>query len=125
MSKQALQQRLTQYPGLLGSQRQLLQRLLLQLEFNQPDRLQLVGASGSGKSTLILTLADLCSEQFNVALVQADAALAPVDLLKVLQQQWLGSAVMPRTLPDFLAQLSKAEQYLLLVDDADHLNEAC
>lgn len=125
MSKQALQQRLTQYPGLLGSQRQLLQRLLLQLEFNQPDRLQLVGASGSGKSTLILTLADLCSEQFNVALVQADTALAPVDLLKVLQQQWLGAAVMPRTLPDFLAQLSKAEQYLLLVDDADHLNEAC
>lgn len=124
MSKQALQQRLTQYSGLLGSQRQLLQRLLLQLEFNQPDRLQLVGSSGSGKSTLILTLAEICSEQFNVALLQADAGLAPVDLLKVLQQQWFGSAAMPRTLPDFVAQLNKTEQYLVLVDDADLLTEA-
>ncbi len=124
MSKQALQQRLTQYSGLLASQRQLLQRLLLQLEFNQPDRLQLVGSSGSGKSTLILTLAEICSEQFNVALLQADAGLAPVDLLKVLQQQWFGHASMPRTLPDFVAQLNKAEQYLVLIDDADQLNEA-
>ncbi|HJS16693.1 MAG TPA: SPOR domain-containing protein [Rheinheimera sp.] len=124
MSKQALQQRLTQYSGLLASQRQLLQRLLLQLEFNQPDRLQLVGSSGSGKSTLILTLAEICSEQFNVALLQADAGLAPVDVLKVLQQQWIGSAAMPRTLTEFVAQLSKTEQYLLLVDDADQLNEA-
>lgn len=124
MSKQALQQRLTQYSGLLASQRQLLQRLLLQLEFNQPDRLQLVGSSGSGKSTLILTLAEICSEQFNVALLQADAGLAPVDVLKVLQQQWIGSASMPRTLTEFVAQLSKTEQYLLLVDDADQLNEA-
>lgn len=123
MSKQALQQRLTQYSGLLASQRQLLQRLLLQLEFNQPDRLQLVGSSGSGKSTLILTLAEICSEQFNVALLQADAGLAPVDVLKVLQQQWIGSASMPRTLTEFVAQLSKTEQYLLLVDDADQLNE--
>ena len=123
MSKQALQQRLTHYSGLLASQRQLLQRLLLQLEFNQPDRLQLVGSSGSGKSTLILTLAEICSEQFNVALVQADASLAPVDVLKVLQQQWVGSAAMPRTLTDFVAQLSKSEQYLLLVDDADQLND--
>lgn len=124
MSKQALQQRLTQYSGLLASQRQLLQRLLLQLEFNQPDRLQLVGSSGSGKSTLILTLAEICSEQFNVALLQADPGLAPVDVLKVLQQQWIGSAAMPRTLTEFVAQLSKTEQYLLLVDDADQLNEA-
>ncbi len=124
MSKQALQQRLTQYSGLLASQRQLLQRLLLQLEFNQPDRLQLVGSSGSGKSTLILTLAELCSEQFNVALLQADVGLAPVDLLKVLQQQWFGHANMPRTLPDFVAQLNKSEQYLVLIDDADQLNEA-
>lgn len=124
MSKQALQQRLTQYSGLLASQRQLLQRLLLQLEFNQPDRLQLVGSSGSGKSTLILTLAEICSEQFNVALLQADASLAPVDVLKVLQQQWIGSAAMPRTLTEFVAQLSKTEQYLLLVDDADQLNES-
>jgi septal ring-binding cell division protein DamX len=123
MSKQALQQRLTHYSGLLASQRQLLQRLLLQLEFNQPDRLQLVGSSGSGKSTLILTLAEICSEQFNVALVQADASLAPVDVLKVLQQQWVGSTAMPRTLTDFVAQLSKSEQYLLLVDDADQLND--
>ncbi len=123
MSKQALQQRLTQYSGLLASQRQLLQRLLLQLEFNQPDRLQLVGSSGSGKSTLILTLAEICSEQFNVALLQADAGLAPVDVLKVLQQQWIGSAAMPRTLTEFVAQLSKTEQYLLLVDDADQLSE--
>lgn len=123
MSKQALQQRLTQYSGLLASQRQLLQRLLLQLEFNQPDRLQLVGSSGSGKSTLILTLAEICSEQFNVALLQSDAGLAPVDVLKVLQQQWIGSAAMPRTLTEFVAQLSKTEQYLLLVDDADQLSE--
>jgi septal ring-binding cell division protein DamX len=124
MSKQALQQRLTQYSGLLGSQRQLLQRLLLQLEFNQPDRLQLVGSSGSGKSTLILTLAEICSEQFNVALLQADAGLTPVDLSKVLQQQWFGSATMPRNLHEFVAQLNKAEQYLVLVDDADLLTEA-
>jgi len=124
MSKQALQQRLTQYSGLLATQRQLLQRLLLQLEFNQPDRLQLVGSSGSGKSTLMLTLAEICSEQFNVALLQADASLAPVDVLKVLQQQWIGSAAMPRTLNEFVAQLSKTEQYLLLVDDADQLNES-
>lgn len=124
MSKQALQQRLTQHSGLLASQRQLLQRLLLQLEFNQPDRLQLVGSSGSGKSTLILTLAEICSEQFNLALLQADAGLTPVDVLKVLQQQWLGSAAMPRTLTDFVAQLDKTQQYLLLVDDADLLNEA-
>lgn len=124
MSKQALQQRLTQYSGLLASQRQLLQRLLLQLEFNQPDRLQLVGSSGSGKSTLILTLAEICSEQFNVALLQADAGLAPVDVLKVLQTQWFGSAALPRTLTDFVAQFHQTEQYLLLADDADQLNDA-
>jgi len=124
MSKQALQQRLTQYSGLLASQRQLLQRLLLQLEFNQPDRLQLVGSSGSGKSTLILTLAEICSEQFNVALLQADASLAPVDVLKVMQQQWIGAVATPRTLSEFVAQFNKAEQYLLLIDDADLLSEA-
>ncbi|RVT48730.1 hypothetical protein EMM73_01930 [Rheinheimera sediminis] len=123
MSKQALQQRLTQHSGLLASQRQLVQRLLLQLEFNQPDRLQLVGSSGCGKSTLILALAEICSEQFNLALLQADAGLTPVDVLKVLQQQWLGLATMPRTLTDFIAQLDKKQQYLLLVDDADLLNE--
>jgi len=124
MSKQALQQRLAQHSGLLVSQHQLLQRLLLQLEFNQPDRLQLVGGSGSGKSTLILSLADICSAQFNMALLQASPALAPVDVLKVLQQQWFGAAAMPRTLADFTAQLGTSEQYLLLIDDADQLPEA-
>lgn len=101
-----------------------MQRLLLQLEFNQPDRLQLVGSSGSGKSTLILTLAEICSEQFNVALLQADASLAPVDVLKVMQQQWIGAVATPRTLSEFVAQFNKAEQYLLLIDDADQLSEA-
>ncbi|MFC4655622.1 MULTISPECIES: SPOR domain-containing protein [Rheinheimera] len=125
MNKPALQQRLTQHSGLLDSQRQLLQRLLLQLEFNRPERLQLVGSSGSGKSTLMLALAEICSEHFNLALLQAEPGLKPVDMLKVMQQHWFGVQPLPRALPEFFAQLQPKESFLLLIDDADQLSDEC
>ncbi|WP_337881209.1 SPOR domain-containing protein [Rheinheimera sp.] len=125
MNKPALQQRLTQHSGLLDSQRQLLQRLLLQLEFNRPERLQLIGSSGSGKSTLMLALAEICSEHFNLALLQAEPGLKPVDMLKVMQQHWFGVQPLPRALPEFFAQLQPKEPFLLLIDDADQLSDEC
>jgi len=125
MNKPALQQRLNQHSGLLGTQRQLLQRLLLQLEFNRPDRLQLVGGSGSGKSTLMLALAEICSEHFNIALVQAEAGLQLADLLRVMQQHWFGSGPLAKTQADFFAQLQPKERFLLLIDDADQLSDEC
>lgn len=125
MNKPALQQRLTQHSGLLDSQRQLLQRLLLQLEFNRPDRLQLIGGSGSGKSTLMLALAEISSEHFNLSLVQCEATMSVVDLLKVMQQHWFGAMPLPRTLPDFLAQLHPEQAFLLALDNADVLSDEC
>ncbi len=57
-----LQQKLTQIKGLLPSQRQWLERLVFQLEFNPYQLIYMVGGPGTGKTTLTLAIAELLSE---------------------------------------------------------------
>ena len=61
-----LHQKLATLQGLLPSQRQWLERLVFQLEFNPYQLIYLVGGPGSGKSTLTLAIADLLSDEFNL-----------------------------------------------------------
>ena len=81
-----LQSRLTELEHLLPSQREWVERLLFQLAFNDVNYIEAVGAEGSGKSTLALALAELFSEQYNVALVSSATAMP--ELANQLMQQW-------------------------------------
>jgi septal ring-binding cell division protein DamX len=83
-----LQRHLAELGHLLPSQHELLNRLLFQLAFNDFQSIGLVGAEGSGKSTLALVLAELFSEQANVALL--NGPLTEPELEAQLLQQWFG-----------------------------------
>ena len=83
METSILQQKVAQQRHLLPSQQELLNRLLFQLAFNNFQNIGLVGAEGSGKSTLALAIAELFSEQANVALL-IDSLLTPKCLATIV-----------------------------------------
>ncbi len=85
-----LHQKLAELQGLLPSQRQWLERLVFQLEFNPYQLINLVGGPGSGKSTLALAIADLLSDEFNLALLTVEPELGAPRIRQHLLEQWFG-----------------------------------
>jgi septal ring-binding cell division protein DamX len=115
MDTTVLQQKLAEQRHLLPSQHELLNRLLFQLAFNDFQNIGLVGAEGSGKSTLALALAELFSEQANVALV--NGALPEAELETQLLQHWFGRRQSEPSLAQMMAQPASGALPLLLVVD--------
>ncbi|CAM3777845.1 SPOR domain-containing protein [Rheinheimera salexigens] len=116
-----LQQALADLAHLLPLQQDWFTRLLFQLSFNDIETIQTLGATGSGKSTLALALAELLSEQFNVALL---TAVPEKQAITAIQQQWFGHQV---DATDFTAQINQytADQELcLIIDDGQDYSAA-
>lgn len=117
MNSVALQTRLKQFSHLVPSQRDLLERFLFQLTFNDFHHVQLIGAEGSGKSTLALAIAELFSEQMNIAFISQ--ALNTEQTSKQLMQQWFTVTPLP-DIPLHVQvnyQLEHSQPLLLIVDD--------
>lgn len=123
METTELQAKLSQFNHLLPSQHDLLERLLFQLAFNRFHHIRLAGYAGSGKSTLILAIAELFSEQMNVAILTLQGG--PAQTEKQLMQQWFGleyDELQPLT-EQIAKQAQQTAPLLLLVDDFDMLSE--
>jgi len=121
METTELQARLALFDHLLPSQREWTERLLFQLAFNDVDHIEAVGAVGSGKSTLALTLAELFSEQYNVALLNTPADEAQV--ASQLMQQWFGlPAQAGIALSEQVAAQDGTVPLLLIVDNAEQFS---
>lgn len=121
METTELQARLALFDHLLPSQREWTERLLFQLAFNNIDHIEAVGDVGSGKSTLALTLAELFSEQYNVALLNTPADEPQV--ASQLMQQWFGlpaQAGVP--LSEQVAAQDGATPLLLIVDNTEQFS---
>ena len=86
-----LQQKLQKIQGLLPSQRSWLERLLFQLEFNPYQLIHMVGPAGSGKTTLTLAIADLLSNEFNLALIKAEPELSAAQVRQHVLEHWFGT----------------------------------
>ncbi|MAD76296.1 MAG: hypothetical protein CML20_16170 [Rheinheimera sp.] len=120
MDTSVLQQKLAELNHLLPSQHELLNRLLFQLAFNDFQNIGLVGTKGSGKSTISLALAELFSDQANVALLTGP--LAPTEIEALLQQHWFGRQTATVSLSDLMAEpVAGAQPLLLIVDNFDQL----
>ncbi|WP_215396629.1 SPOR domain-containing protein [Rheinheimera oceanensis] len=121
METTELQARLALFDHLLPSQREWTERLLFQLAFNNIDHIEAVGAVGSGKSTLALTLAELFSEQYNVALLNTPADEAQV--ASQLMQQWFGlPAQAGVALSEQVAAQDGVTPLLLIVDNTEQFS---
>ncbi|MDX3775623.1 hypothetical protein QE250_16005 [Chromatiaceae bacterium AAb-1] len=123
METNELQVKLSQFNHLLPSQHDLLERLLFQLAFNRFRHIRLAGHAGSGKSTLILAIAELFSEQMNVAMLTLQGG--PAQTEKQLMHQWFGleyDELQPLT-EQVTKQAQETAPLLLLVDDFDMLSE--
>ncbi|MBZ9611184.1 hypothetical protein [Rheinheimera maricola] len=112
-----LQARLKDFKHLLPSQREWVERLLFQLAFNEVSYVEAIGADGSGKSTLALTLAELFSEQYNVALVSNEVAMS--ELASQLMQQWFSLPIEPDvSLRQQIEQQEQTKPLLVILDQA-------
>lgn len=121
METTELQARLALFDHLLPSQREWTERLLFQLAFNNIDHIEAVGDVGSGKSTLALTLAELFSEQYNVALLNTPADESQV--ASQLMQQWFGlPAQAGVALSEQVATQDGATPLLLIVDNTEQFS---
>ena len=85
-----LQQKLKTLQGLLPSQRQWMERLTFQLEFNPYQLVHIVGGPGTGKSTLCLSIAELLSDDFNLALLKVEPELPAFRIRQHLLESWFG-----------------------------------
>ncbi len=85
-----LLQKLTTIQGLLPSQRQWMERLCFQLEFNPFQLIHITGGPGSGKSTLCLAIAELLSDEFNLALLKGEPDLPSFIIRQHLLESWFG-----------------------------------
>ncbi len=112
-----LQARIPQLSNLLPSQQEWLERLLFQLAFNDNRQIFIVGADGSGKSTLTMALAELFSEQYNIALLGSSTDESQV--ATQIMQQWFGREAEPLTpLLEQVDAITSQLPLLLIVDDA-------
>lgn len=114
-----LQQQAAALEHLLPLQHDWFNRLLFQLSFSNIDVIQTLGAIGSGKSTLALALAELLSEQFNVALLTATADQRST---ANIQQQWFGEVFADNDLAAQVAAYSQSQALCLIIDDGQNLN---
>lgn len=123
MDTTELQTRLPGLTHLLPSQREWLERLLFQLAFNDSQQVDILGAEGSGKSTLAMAVAELFSEQYNIALLSAGCHEDQV--ADQLMQQWFGLPAQPDIA--LAEQLSIADSQLplaVVIDDAERYSAA-
>ena len=118
MNINVLQAKLAEHEHLLSPQIDCLERLLFQLAFNSCSKVNITGALGSGKSTLALAVAELFSEQNNVALI--NASVEQSDIGSQLIQQWFAKPFNPvLSLKDQICAEISQLPLLLIVDDAD------
>lgn len=121
MDTSELQNKLGQLTQLLPSQRECLDRLLFQLTFNQYQKVRIVGAPGSGKSAIALALAELFSEQFNVAFLDNKTVQNGVNTQLMLQ--WFNQSFQPDvSLHEQVDAAVSVLPLLLIIDDADKLS---
>jgi septal ring-binding cell division protein DamX len=119
-----LHQKLATTQGLLPSQRQWLERLVFQLEFNPYQLIYLVGGPGSGKSTLTLAIADLLSDEFNLALLTVEPELSAGKIRQHLLEQWFGHGIVTdKTLLSLIGDRESRQPLALILDQADYLPE--
>lgn len=117
-----LQQKLTKIQGLLPSQRSWLERLVFQLEFNPYQLIHMVGGAGSGKTTLTLAIADLLSNEFNLALIKAEPELSATRVRQHVLEHWFGTCKdANRTLLQLVGDRQLKEPLALVVDQAEQL----
>jgi len=117
-----LQQKLTQIKGLLPSQRQWLERLVFQLEFNPYQLIYMVGGPGTGKTTLTLAIADLLSNQFNLALISAEPELTAVRVRQHVLEHWFGVCKdAGKPLLQLVGDRELTEPLALVIDNAENL----
>jgi septal ring-binding cell division protein DamX len=117
-----LQQKLTKIQGLLPSQRSWLERLVFQLEFNPLQLIHMVGDAGSGKTTLTLAIADLLSNEFNLALIKAEPDLSITSVRQHILEHWFGGCKdANRTLLQLVGERQLTEPLALVIDQAEQL----
>ena len=117
-----LQQKLTQIKGLLPSQRQWLERLIFQLEFNPYQLIHMVGGPGTGKTTMTLAIADLLSSQFNLAMISAEPELTSVRVRQHVLEHWFGVCKdANKPLLQLLGDRELTEPLALVIDQAEYL----
>jgi septal ring-binding cell division protein DamX len=117
-----LHQKLATLQGLLPSQRQWLERLVFQLEFNPYQLIYLVGGPGSGKSTLTLAIADLLSDEFNLALLKVEPELSAGKIRQHLLEQWFGHGIVTdKPLLSLIGDRESRQPLALILDQADDL----
>lgn len=119
-----LHQKLATQQGLLPSQRQWLERLVFQLEFNPYQLIYLVGGPGSGKSTLALAVAELLSDEFNLALLTVEPELSAGKIRQHLLEQWFGHGmVTDKTLLSLIGDRESRQPLALILDQSEYLPE--
>ena len=119
-----LHQKLATQQGLLPSQRQWLERLVFQLEFNPYQLIYLVGGPGSGKSTLALAVAELLSDEFNLALLTVEPELSAGKIRQHLLEQWFGHGVVTdKTLLSLIVERESRQPLALILDQSEYLPE--
>lgn len=117
-----LHQKLATVQGLLPSQRQWLERLVFQLEFNPYQLIYLVGGPGAGKSTLALAIADLLSDEFNLALLTVEPELSAGKVRQHLLDQWFGHGVAAdKTLLSLIGDRESRQPLALILDQSEYL----
>ncbi|QBL10167.1 ATP-binding cassette domain-containing protein [Rheinheimera sp. D18] len=113
-----LQRRLPELTYLLPSQQEWMERLLLQLAFNDNKHIYIVGADGSGKSTLAMNIAELFSEQHNIALLNSTVEESQVHAQ--LMQQWFNLPADPNSaLVEQVLAAYQQQPLLVIIDDAE------
>lgn len=117
-----LQQKLMKIQGLLPSQRSWLERLVFQLEFNPYQLIHMVGPAGSGKTTLTLAIADLLSNEFNLALIKAEPELSATRVRQHVLEHWFGTCKDANgTLLQLVGERQIKEPLALVIDQAEQL----
>jgi len=120
-----LHQKLATLQGLLPSQRQWLERLVFQLEFNPYQLIYLVGGPGAGKSTLALAIADLLSDEFNLALLTVEPELSAGKIRQHLLEQWFGhGSVTDKPLISLIGERESRQPLALILDQSEYLPQA-
>ena len=124
MSPSSLAEKLQTHSTILPSQRELLERVLFQIEFNGCQHIHLQGGPGSGKTTLCLVLAELLSESMNLAYFPAPQDMTTAQCQKQLLQQWFGAADLDADLSNLLQQRQN-QPLALVLDGQGALPLAC